>query len=194
MTTGMKKVALVLYRLGEKERCWMLEKLPNVSRNQIKTLIDQLEELGLPKGCSVWSGLDDQTTSIKIPETEPKERKLPKKVICAVDRILPDYAASILNDEPIWVIVAVLSYSRWIWCDGYLSLIGEEKSKQIARLMSNTDTKNTLAVQEALIRCIYDLIIDNDVSNPGEDAEFEHILDVLAENKSTINVTNGASV
>jgi hypothetical protein len=110
---GYRKAALALASLGDADRAWMLERLPEPQRARIAPLLDELREMHVPF---------DRELLKQVAQESPDPTD--------TGALLP-----VLEQEPDWLIALILRARAWPWRAEFLQRIGVERQISIQRAL-----------------------------------------------------------
>ncbi len=153
----LQKAALNLHGMHAADREWMLEQLSASHRKPLVEMLDELDDLGIPREPIL---LDE----IAAAPQQAYERNQIK---------LWNYSAAqlwqVLEPEPNAVIWGLLNGIDWPWCDELLQLMPEERRAAIEeRLVSESSPTDTAFA--ALCEMVADRLNDLDVGDVRDEA------------------------
>lgn len=115
MTLGLKKTALRIHSLSEKDRKWILNALPNSQRESVEEMLAQLERLSVPKN-EAWLDFEPNTQGV-VEKTNLTDGDL----LLMVDLFNVSQVRVVLDEMPESLVLAVLAMHDWHWREQYLS-------------------------------------------------------------------------
>ncbi len=107
MSDVYRQSALLLHGLNEADRHWILAQLDTEQNGQLRSHLDELNQMGMVENRSLVEGL---LSRIKGKSVDSAER-----VGNALRHARPDVVLHMLSNEPTWLIASVLSIEAWPW-------------------------------------------------------------------------------
>jgi len=131
---GERKAALALASLGEADRAWLLERLPEEPRARVAALLGELSEMRVSF---------DRELMAQLGKGEPpKKAEPPQAELLALHGFDVDAVAAVLAPEPDWLAALVIGARPWPWRDAFLQRrrlppgTAELKPKALAALLA----------------------------------------------------------
>ena len=119
MRNALRKAALTLAGLGERDRAWLLGRLHAPEREQVAGLLTELRDMRVQ--------VDAELVRRLALEPAPVERGLAGADATAALRAL--------RDEPDWLVALVLRARAWPWSEEFLRRAGAERRQRIRSAM-----------------------------------------------------------
>ena len=142
-----RKLALKLHALHEDDRDWILERLDDATRQEFKSLLRELEEIGLEPGSSLCLNEDKTDGQVRsVPELSYSSGGCGAILAAASSSTLQ----WILKDEHPALRNICMQLYPWPWLDNKLG----QKSSVGGSLSPDPFGKHTQKVREALIRAL----------------------------------------
>lgn len=147
IATEVRKAALLLHALHDRDRGWLLERLPDSDRSGLRSLLAELEALGIPVDRDLLDEVirpardagSSPRAAVDGPESQPKavsEDRVRDETVRSLEQAAPDRLATILRDEPAGLIAVLLAVHPWPWKDHLLKMLGPMKLRQVEGLMA----------------------------------------------------------
>jgi len=132
--TAMRRVALVLHALTPDDREWMLAQFDTHERESLRSLLDELERLGLMRDPT----LVREATGRRAPDERSSANSANIAAndarVHAIAGVPPSVAVHELVDEPAAVLAFILSVHPWPWRSAVLDALGRAKREQVEAL------------------------------------------------------------
>lgn len=145
-----KKAALYLHGLNEEDASWMLQQLPEDKSSFLQTILDELQQLGIPKERTL---LDDVLSSQQGIQAETAEREV--SFLASIDA---GDIVSAFESESDEVFALFLSIHEWPWKEQALSGSGLREQKLKYYTAANTDVQISEKAKRALIKSVFTVI------------------------------------
>lgn len=137
-----RKAALLLHGLSAGDRKWLLNQLPEEAVREISRLLNELEDLGIPKDRNMLKPALDTAQIIG------KKRSL----IMRLDGYAPEKVYECLKDEPSFFIRRVLGVHAWRWSSQVKNRLLQNMDKKDSRhYFSSLSTLNMSDKNETLL-------------------------------------------
>lgn len=121
--SGVRQAALVLHGLAPADREWMLSRLPDDRADDLRVLLQELQEIGIPaEPALIRSAI------------EPRTGGDDRRGLRGIAEAGADEIYSILCNEPDPLIATVMSSSAWPWAEGLLARLGPARAQRIRSL------------------------------------------------------------
>ncbi|MES9978924.1 MAG: hypothetical protein ABW107_09265, partial [Candidatus Thiodiazotropha sp. 6PLUC5] len=124
---GLRKAALYLHSIGEKDRRWLLDALLDDERERLQATLSELDEMGVPKGDPFLPDIaeayiyDGEEIESGNPDIETEE----------IDRASQVQISQVLDSEPDSVVAMILKQRLWSWRQDYIGKQYLQKRKQL---------------------------------------------------------------
>lgn len=113
MTEGTRQAALCLHGLCREDRQWLIEQLRTEQQTQLKTLLAELEEIGIPR----QFGGATSTVGLKQERDQIESNSKLSNSISYIDAARSEDVYDILEREPRPITYAVIEHYPWRWQD-----------------------------------------------------------------------------
>lgn len=116
MSDAHRQSALLLHAIGERDRAWILAQLAEDQRMQLTAHLEELSQMGMPA---------DHALVESLLSRQSKKPEMPAESIPghALRSARPEVVLKLLDQEPAWLIAAVLNIEAWPWreaiCAGF---------------------------------------------------------------------------
>lgn len=127
--SGVRHAAMVLHGLGEADREWTLSRLPQERASELRSLLEELHELGMPVDPDLIKQAVHRSEPLAPPES-PAQSKA-GQVNAAIDGARADRMLSLLRGEPDRLVALVVSSSGWSWRQSFLAHLGPHRAERI---------------------------------------------------------------
>lgn len=128
MIEKLRKVALCLHGLDNKDRQWILKSLPKRFGPRIQTMLQELESLGIPKDRE-WTEVNIEKLLKEI--SEEKANKVVFPQVYAIDKLDVSEIKVVLDSMPVNVVAGVLSVHTWSWKQPFLAKCPSSKRQYL---------------------------------------------------------------
>ncbi|PCE23731.1 hypothetical protein BWP39_29060 [Paraburkholderia acidicola] len=139
---GLRKAALLLHAVSQADRQWLLGRVDDARREQLSSLIDEIETLGIPADYMLVRDVVELPRSLALafgadsPAAHGSDEAFDaiEHLFRVVDAAAPARLAQILRDEPAGLIASLLDMYPWSWRHAVLSQLGVVRRRQIEEL------------------------------------------------------------
>jgi hypothetical protein len=108
-----QQAALLLHGLDERDRDWIMTRLPAGERLELAGHLNELTALGIPADQQLIRAAtragDDENTAVRM--------------------------HAVLVNEPLWLQASILAIEAWPWRDAYLAGLPADRRERLVRLM-----------------------------------------------------------
>lgn len=114
-----RKAALCLYGLRREDRNWLLERLPDAQRAELRRLLQELEQMNVPRD-PTWVDMlqgDSQQNDTGCGH----DGAIMPDYIDEIERAPLSEVKQVLSAEPIAIVAWVLGYRDWSWREAFLA-------------------------------------------------------------------------
>ena len=124
--SGVRRAAMLLHALGDGDRDWLLARLPATQAGELRGLLGELRELGLPADRE----LIEQAVG-EAPPAPASQSSRSAACIAAADaaRIL-----ALLRGEPDRLVALVTSSSAWPWREPFFGQLGPQRAARLREM------------------------------------------------------------
>lgn len=136
-TEDPRKAALLLHAMSPKDQGWVLEHLPVDQRGELRDLLAELIDLGIPVDRSLLSEVVSTSSPSPLPAAAsagiaplPRDKSNEQGLESADIALL----SRVLKDEPTGLIARLLNLSNWPWTEQFLVQLDPTKRRQIESL------------------------------------------------------------
>jgi len=136
-----RQAALLVHALGETDKAWVLAQLPTAQQQHMRSLLDELSELGIPEDRRL---IDDAL--LKRPPTSA-----PADDDSFVSAVAASEVARVLRGEPTAFVRKLLACKRWPW----VAKVAEELA-----LPAFLEPEDSHPPSDAFRRCATQLLAD----------------------------------
>lgn len=142
MMDGLRLSALALHAVADRDRAWLLSRLPDTQRKQLSALVDELRATGVPADPELVRQLvREQEVLARSPAAGAMKARL---VRASADDIW-----ALLRSESDAVISRIVRRHDWPWTAAFLELCGPVRAKRIEALGGRLAP--ALALEQALV-------------------------------------------
>lgn len=120
MSDVYRQSALLLHGLNASDRQWILSQLEAEQTGQLRSHLDELNQMGMLENRSLAEGLLSRIKGKPVSTSDMLGN--------ALRRAQPSVVLHMLNMEPSWLIAAVLSIEAWPWREAIY--VGLDASKR----------------------------------------------------------------
>lgn len=152
---GLRHTALALHAMTAADRAWMLSQLPAHTRADLIALLNELDELGLPKDRTLLS-----SSVTGMPSTSTLKAAMDSsqaQLIARVAALSPEAVASVLERESAVFGATLMAISTWPWRDQVMQRIGAARARRIAEASMTYAVRpgeaRDVAMLEATLAC-----------------------------------------
>ena len=139
---GLRLSALALHAVADRDRAWLLSRLPDAQRGPLAELLTELRRTGIPAD----PGLITQLVREREAMNEGARVDSPARACCRLRR-----RTSGSNwGEPDAVAARILRRNRWPWLDDLMALCGPGRARNIEALIRTLDPAP--ALEQALVQ------------------------------------------
>lgn len=125
MTDLSRQAALRLYDTRPEDREWVLAQLQEQDRSQLREMLQELAELGIPSDVSVRTEIEaTQHEDDRVKNSKPKTLR----------DASAEHVLGVLGDEPAWLISTVLNIEDWAWRDSFIAGLYSARRSAIERM------------------------------------------------------------
>lgn len=186
MTDGYRKAALSLYGLGKADQKWLLSRLPESERNQVKNMLHQLQAMGVPQDHDLLDDIRRQTNG-KTRTLNTTHAGI-QKSINVIDSAPVEAVIAILDQELDWVIAILLEVHDWTWTQAFLVTLDEDHRAAVCQAAKQASTFVSDKLRHALIAGLAETLSQ---SIPNENSGTSRF-DVMLKNLETeVEVRHG---
>ena len=125
--SGSRRAALCLHGLEDSDKHWLLQSLSTGQRQQLEGMLEELEQIGIPKGQRWFPELMHESP----PVGKETSRDHVDNLSDQIDSVSAERISELLEHEPVCVITALLSYRNWTWRQAYLSKQYVQKKQRL---------------------------------------------------------------
>ena len=132
-----KKVALKLHGLSQSDQQWLLAKLPLQHRKGLRGLLNELEELGIPRENTLVEDWEPSNEKNAVSVSDQEDNK-------AIDELSNANAqqlSSLCKEEPDELVAALLGMRDWSWKEDVLASLHETRRHSIRTIMNKSQLK-----------------------------------------------------
>lgn len=115
---GRRHAALMVHGMAEADRSWLLSRLAPAEREALQPLLEELQDLGIPR---------DPTLAREFPpmRTTPVTIEAPHlDVMDQASRLSPPVVVAVLRDEPHELVRRIVALRSWPWRDAVNTALG----------------------------------------------------------------------
>ena len=151
--TAYKRAALSLRELRKRDREWLLKRLPDAHRSELRKMLIELDEIGIPQGQGWLSELEREEIEIKDGEAGARS-SLDAMLIDSIGRADVKQVKRILEKEPDAVVAIVLAGGQWPWSTALLSSYKRLRRQRIETLRRERKQDLPEKVSESVLRAL----------------------------------------
>lgn len=126
--SGLRQAALALHGLAPVDRDWMLSRLPAQRAGELRDLLDELQEIGIPP--------DPELISHAI-AARPNAATQPSARASRAASLSAGQAHELLAGEPDGLVATVLAGGEWSWREGFLAQLPVDRARHVRALASS---------------------------------------------------------
>ncbi|HET8748745.1 MAG TPA: hypothetical protein VFM98_24330 [Ramlibacter sp.] len=123
LPTPAHRAALTLHALSGPDRQWVLAALSDGQRETLNRLLQELEQLGIPRDAELAAALAAESTG----------EESGARALRALDKAGVHRLAEILSAEPPRLVVALLAGAPWPWRERLLALLSPTFRREVQR-------------------------------------------------------------
>jgi len=153
MTPGLKKAALRIHSLREKDRQWILQALPARQRASIESMLAQLANMDIPHNETWIESEKAGVSTTSSPVIQSNEDLLLMVDLFNVTQIRP-----VLDQMPENIVVVILSIHDWHWREQYLSKLKIRYRNQYENGIGRLKGRISSKVQFSLLKNLVDKV------------------------------------
>lgn len=146
--SGVRRAALYLHSLHADDRRWLLENLSPDQREQLYAMLNELEQMQVPKD-QAW--LPDLAKPSALAGTQLPDAEGTENHVARIEAAHPERIAEILDREPSSVVVQILNYHMWSWRQFYISKQYVQKKRRLIQALERSDNRIKPKAQAALL-------------------------------------------
>lgn len=139
--SGVRQTALVLHGLAAVDREWMLSQVSKERVGQLRALLAELEEVGIPADAALLRG-NTRANGVALPNALTTH-------IAVLASASAEQVHALMVEEPDGLIALVLATTAWPWKEKFLSLLDVQRARRVAEL-ALTMAAGTL-IKQALV-------------------------------------------
>jgi flagellar motor switch protein FliG len=138
ISPGMRRSAILLHSLNDKDRNWLLKNMPINQREMLTELLEELREIGIPRDekliqdffqeCAPKTELIESITYVEITAEEAA-----LKTISGADAFV---MFKVLGKQPSIFIAKFLSIQPWDWKADFIELLDEQKMRTVFKMLA----------------------------------------------------------
>lgn len=147
----LRKAALLLHAMPERDRAWLLGELPDAERKALGALLAELVKLGIPADRGL---LDDALAAGEPPATA---RSSGGGAVNPLERVRAADAgrlAAILRDEPALLVARLLRVEDWPWHKALLAQLGSTARRQVEQALQEDRVAVAPALRAQLVEIL----------------------------------------
>jgi hypothetical protein len=141
----LRRAALSVHGLPDADRDWVLSRLPEARRDELRRLIEELDGLGFPRGGA---------TEVQPPPAATPPRAATPTATDRLDVLTPKALHGVLAEESPALIAALLRQRPWRWGRGLLRRLGRQRRREIATLAEAGGGAATPRVERELVALV----------------------------------------
>lgn len=142
MMDGLRLSALALHAVADRDRAWLLSRLPAVHRRQLSSLLRELRGTGIPA--------DQELLNQLVLEKEAlASNPMPDAPAATVLRAQAQDIWALLRGEPDMLVARIVRLNDWPWKAAFLELCGAGRAKRVEELSARQ--ASAAALDKALI-------------------------------------------
>lgn len=146
--SGHRQAALALYALSPPDQESILAELPDADRQQLRSYLAELTELGFDDAPPAASG----SGTARLFSLAPRTPATPADRVRAA---APQVVAELLEDEPAALVAQLLAMDDWPWRTSVLGMMPGPRHDQVQRAL---DARRSIAAAPAcsafLVECL----------------------------------------
>lgn len=125
--SGLRQAALALHGLAPVDREWMLSRLPQQRSGELRELLDELQEIGIPADPELIRHAIAARPDAVTPAGPHASRTA---------ALSAGQAHELLAGEPDSLVATLLVGGAWPWREGFLAKLPAERARRIRELAS----------------------------------------------------------
>jgi hypothetical protein len=166
-----KKAALHLHGLEPVDCHWILEQLPEMQRETLAAMLDELRELGIPRDPTVLTLSNNEGALDQNSRKHPKAGR-EEPVFAAIANAPISRLGEILENESDATIAAVLLADEWPWKTPLLTGFDLDRQKKISREMETLRGKLTEKFRSSLLSVLAERLAEPSTSDRTSGVSF----------------------
>lgn len=145
--SALRESALVLHGLSSNDRDWLLARLPNERADELRSLVDELQTLGLPGDAALTS------RAMRAPQTAAATvAAVPTNAVQVIAAATAEQMLALLDKEADSLLAIVASSSAWRWREKWFARVQPLRAQRVRKLMLEQST--TPALREAVLDAV----------------------------------------
>ncbi len=140
---GLRLSALALHAVADRDRAWLLSRLPDAQRGPLAELLTELRRTGIPADPGLITQLVHEREAMN--EGARGGQPSPGLLQAAAEDVWKQ-----LRGEPDAVAARILRRNRWPWLDDLMALCGPGRARNIEALIRTLDPAP--ALEQALVQ------------------------------------------
>lgn len=150
--TSYKKAALSLRELAARDREWLLKRLPNTHQVELRKMLAELDEIGIPKGQRWLSELESEEA--KNNEDDESTPNLDANLVDSLTTAEAKQIKRVLAKEPDAVVAIILAGGEWPWSKDLLSSYKGLRRQRLETLRQQREQDLPDKVLESVLRAL----------------------------------------
>ncbi len=147
---GYKKTALHLYGLGEADRQWLLEQLPENHQQRLTPMLVELAALGIPREPTLLSGFDGVDID-SAPSVEEEPVAIESDSVRSIVQVDPVVVGRVLIEESDAVVATVMQAYDWPWIEEVMNDFPLPRKASIVEAISRINGSIAVKVSETVL-------------------------------------------
>jgi hypothetical protein len=147
--SALRESALVLHGLSANDREWLLSRLPGERADDLRSLVDELQTLGLPSDPELTARALHASQGAAMPAVATPLRSTAVQVIAAATA---DQMHTLLDKEADSLLAIVASSSAWRWREKWFARVEPLRAQRVRKMM--LEQSPTPALREAVLDAV----------------------------------------
>ncbi|MEJ1357623.1 MAG: hypothetical protein RPU52_11970 [Candidatus Sedimenticola sp. (ex Thyasira tokunagai)] len=126
--SAYKRAALYLHGLSNRDRDWVLSKLPGNDRSKIGEFLESLLHLGIPADRSLLAEIETLQSSVATGKSDSSSIDF---AIIKIDQSSLTQISDLLENESPVLVSALLSCREWCWKTVFIDRFGMQNSSHL---------------------------------------------------------------
>lgn len=129
---ALRRAALTLHSLHPSDRGWMLAQLAPTARQQMRALLDELTQLGIPADPTLLAPALQATPAKESPAAQPAAAPgLPADQIQRIETVEPRRLFVVLSKESPALVAELMAMYPWAWRPAVLALFPQAQQRAL---------------------------------------------------------------
>lgn len=152
IAASLRRAALVVHAMPERDRAWLLAQLAPQERAQLEPLLAELRSLGIPGDRAL---LEEAIGVARPPGERDGDAVSPHaQALAALRKADPERLAAVLRGEPALLVAKLLRIADWPWRGAVLQRLGSAARKQVELTLRDVEAAPGAAFQQHVVAAL----------------------------------------